>query len=67
MMNPMFRVDRERLSEIARRYNLDLIVFGSQTRGRAVTGSDIDVAVRFVRREWGNVDLELDLLVRPLD
>jgi predicted nucleotidyltransferase len=59
----MYGADREKLSEIARRYNLDLIViFGSQVRGRDVPGSDVDVAVRFVRREWGNVDLELDLL-----
>jgi predicted nucleotidyltransferase len=58
----MYRVDRERLSEIAHQYGLDLIViFGSQARGRDVPGSDTDVAVRFVQREWGNVDLELDL------
>lgn len=51
------------MSEIARCYNLDLIViFGSRVRGREVSGSDIDVAVRFVQREWGNVDLELNLL-----
>jgi predicted nucleotidyltransferase len=59
----MYRADKESLSAIAHRYNLDLIViFGSQVRGRDVSGSDVDVAVRFVRREWGNVDLELDLL-----
>ncbi len=59
----MYRTDREKLSEIARCYDLDLIViFGSQVQGREVPGSDVDVAVRFVQREWRNVDLELNLL-----
>lgn len=59
----MYRADREKLAEIAQKYGLDLIViFGSQVQGRAVLGSDVDVAVRFVRRDWGDVNRELDLI-----
>ena len=59
----MYRADREKLAEIAQKYGLDLIViFGSQVQGRAVPGSDVDVAVRFVRRDWGDVNRELDLI-----
>lgn len=59
----MYQTDTARLAEIAQKYGLDLIiVFGSQVEGRAVPGSDIDVAVRFIRRDWGNFDLELDLI-----
>jgi len=59
----VYRADREKLAEIAQKYGLDLIViFGSQVQGRAVLGSDVDVAVRFVRRDWGDVNRELDLI-----
>ncbi|MFQ6015086.1 MAG: nucleotidyltransferase domain-containing protein [Anaerolineae bacterium] len=59
----LFEADREKLAEIARKYDLDLVVlFGSRVKGRAVPGSDVDLAVRFVKRDWGNVDLELDLI-----
>jgi len=51
----MLKIDRERLNEIARQYGLDLIVlFGSRARGRAVPGSDVDIAVRAVKRPWGD-------------
>ena len=57
-----------RLTEIAHKYGLDLVVlFGSQAGGRAVPGSDIDVAVRFIRRDWGNFDLELDLMAELME
>ena len=59
----MYEVDEGKLDDVARRYGLDLVVvFGSQTRGRAVPDSDVDVAVRFQRRPWGDVDRELDLI-----
>jgi len=60
----MYQVDSAKLQSIARKYNLDLIVvFGSQAKGRAVPGqSDIDVAVRFVKRPWGHGERELDLM-----
>jgi predicted nucleotidyltransferase len=52
----MYQVNRQKLTEIAQRYDLDLIiVFGSQTRGQARPGSDIDVAVRWIKRDWEDV------------
>lgn len=56
-------VDAERLHRVAEKYGLDIVVvFGSRAKGRAVPGSDIDVAVRFVKRDWGNVEVEMDLI-----
>jgi predicted nucleotidyltransferase len=38
---------------------LDLIVlFGSQAKGRAMAGSDVDIAVRAINRPWGDWDWE---------
>lgn len=57
------RFDAAKLKRVARRYNLDLIIlFGSQAKGRASEGSDIDVAVRARRRRWGDADWELGLV-----
>jgi len=59
----MYKVNSQKLTEIARRYDLDLvIVFGSQTREQARPGSDIDVAVRWIRRDWEDVERELALI-----
>lgn len=59
----MYEVNSQKLAEVARRYGLDLIiVFGSQTRGQAHPGSDIDVAVRWIHRDWKNLDRELALI-----
>jgi len=58
----MLKIDRERLNEIARQYGLDLIVlFGSHARGRAVPGSDVDIAVRAVKRPWGDWNWEFEV------
>ncbi|HJW83261.1 MAG TPA: nucleotidyltransferase domain-containing protein [Anaerolineae bacterium] len=57
------RFDATQLKRVARRYKLDLIIlFGSQAKGRASEGSDIDVAVRARRRRWGDADWELGLV-----
>ena len=59
----MYQVNSQRLAEIAQRYDLDLvIVFGSQAQGQARPGSDIDVAVRWIRRDWEDVERELALI-----
>ena len=59
----MYKVNRQKLTEIARRYELDLvIVFGSQAQGQARPGSDIDVAVRWISRDWEDVERELALI-----
>lgn len=59
----MYEVDREKLEHISQRYGLDLVVvFGSQATGRAGPGSDVDVAVRMVHRDWDNPEVELDLI-----
>jgi len=58
----MLQVDRERLKPIAQRFNLDLIVlFGSRAKGRAVSGSDVDVAVRAIQRPWGDWNWEFEV------
>jgi predicted nucleotidyltransferase len=45
-MAPMRRLKKAALRRIARLYGLDLIVlFGSQAKGRARPGSDMDVAI----------------------
>lgn len=60
-MNPGF--DTEKLKDIARRYDLDLIVlFGSRAKERARDSSDVDLAVRARRRPWGDADWELGLI-----
>ena len=52
----MYKVNNQKLTEIALHYGLDLvIVFGSQTQEQARPGSDIDVAVRWIRRDWEDV------------
>ena len=52
----MYQVNNQKLTEIALGYDLDLvIVFGSQAQGQARPGSDIDVAVRWIRRDWEDV------------
>ena len=49
------QIDRKRLTEIAQQFGLDLIVlFGSHAKGRAVSRSDVDIAVRAVKRPWGD-------------
>jgi len=54
--------DADKLKKVARRYDLDLIVlFGSRAKGRARRSSDVDVAVRALRRRWGDADWELNL------
>jgi predicted nucleotidyltransferase len=59
----MYEVNSQKLAEIAQRYDLDLvIVFGSQARGQAHPGSDIDVAVRWIKRDWEDVERELALI-----
>lgn len=59
----MFHVDEAKLRDVAGRYDLDLIVvFGSQATGRARPGSDIDLAVRWVRCPWNDPDRELALV-----
>lgn len=64
----LYQVKKTRLTEITHKYGLDLIVlFGSQATGRVIPGSDIDVAVRFIRRDWGNFDLELDLIAELME
>jgi hypothetical protein len=55
-------IDRERLAEIARQFGLDLIVlFGSHAKDRARPGSDLDVAVRAMRRPWGDWNWEFEV------
>jgi len=59
----MYEVNGQKLTDIAHRYGLDLIVvFGSQAQGKARPGSDIDVAVRWIRRDWEDVERELALI-----
>lgn len=59
----MHEVDREKLERLSRRYGLDMVVvFGSQASGRAKPGSDVDVAVRLIRRDWDDPQGELDLV-----
>jgi predicted nucleotidyltransferase len=53
------QIDRERLNEIAQQFGLDLIVlFGSHAKGRAIPGSDVDIAVRAIKRPWGDWNWE---------
>jgi predicted nucleotidyltransferase len=41
----MLKIDCERLNEIAQRFGLDLsVLFGSHAKGRAIAGSDVDIA-----------------------
>jgi predicted nucleotidyltransferase len=55
----MYQVNNQKLAEIAQRYDLDLVVvFGSQAQGQARPGSDIDVAMRWIRRDWEDEELE---------
>jgi predicted nucleotidyltransferase len=59
----MYQANSQKLAEIARRYDLDLVIaFGSQTQGRARPGSDVDVAVRWTHRDWEDVERELALI-----
>ena len=39
-----------------------VVVFGSQATGRAVPGSDVDVAVRMMHRDWDDPEVELNLI-----
>lgn len=56
-------MDEAKIREIVERYDLDLIVvFGSQVTGRTQPDSDIDLAVRWVRRPWNDPDRELALV-----
>ncbi len=58
----MLQMDRERLNEIAQQFGLDLIVlFGSHARDRAVPGSDVDIAVRAVKRPWDDWNWEFEV------
>lgn len=58
----MLEIDRDRLAEIARQFGLDLIVlFGSRAKGRAVAGSDTDIAVRAIKRPWGDWNWEFEV------
>ena len=58
----MLKIDRERLNEIAQQFGLDLIVlFGSRVKGRIVPGSDVDIAVRAVKRPWGDWNWEFEV------
>jgi len=58
----MYQVNSQKLTEIAHRCDLDLvIVFGSQVQGQARPESDIDVAVRWIRRDWEDVERERNL------
>ncbi len=64
----MYEIDREKLERISHCYGLDLVVvFGSQATGRAGPGSDVDVAVRVVHRDWDNPEVELDLIGELVD
>ncbi|MFQ6100650.1 MAG: nucleotidyltransferase domain-containing protein [Anaerolineae bacterium] len=59
----MYEVNHEELERISHRYGLDLVVvFGSQATGRAAPGSDVDVAVRMIHRDWDDPEIELDLI-----
>jgi len=59
----MYQVNNQKLTEIALGYDLDLVVvFGSQAQGQVRPGSDIDVAVRWIRRDWEDVERELALI-----
>ena len=56
------QIDREQLNEIAKQFGLDLIVlFGSHASGRAVPGSDVDIAVRAIKRPWGDWNWEFEV------
>ena len=58
----MLKTDREQLNEIAQQFGLDLIVlFGSHVKGRMVLGSDVDIAVRAVKRPWGDWNWEFEV------
>jgi len=60
--HPLLYIDRERLEEMARQFGLDLIVlFGSHTKGRVMPGSDVDIAVRAVKRPWGDWNWEFEV------
>jgi predicted nucleotidyltransferase len=55
-------IDLERLAGIAQQFGLDLIVlFGSHAKDRARPGSDLDVAVRAIRRPWGDWNWEFEV------
>lgn len=55
-------IDQRKLCEIAERYDLDLIIlFGSYAKGRARPGSDVDLAVRTTRRDYGRRDREQEV------
>ena len=54
--------DQAKLREVARRYDLDLIVlFGSYARGRERPDSDVDLAVHTTRRDYGKRDREAEV------
>jgi predicted nucleotidyltransferase len=58
----MLETDRRRLDEIAQQFGLDLIVlFGSHAKGRMVPGSDVDIAVRAVKRPGGDWNWEFEV------
>ena len=55
-------IDRERLADIAQQFGPDLIIlFGSHAKDRARPGSDLDVAVRAIRRPWGDWNWESEV------
>ena len=62
-------MDRQRLAEIARKHDLELVVqFGSSVTGRTHPGSDVDVAVLYRRMpdsyaELGDLQADLQALV----
>ena len=68
-------MDPQRLSEIARKHDLELIVqFGSSVAGQMHQGSDVDVAVSYRHApesyaELGALQADLQALVpdRPVD
>jgi predicted nucleotidyltransferase len=64
----MYQVDAKKLQRIARQYYLDLIVlFGSQAKGQAQSGSDLDVAVRWTKRSRRGIARELALVGELVD
>jgi len=64
----IYEIDCEKLEHISNRYGLDMVVlFGSQAAGRAVPGSDVDVAVRMRHRDWEDPEIELDLVGELID
>lgn len=52
--DPQVKIDFEALGRIARKYELDLIILhGSRAQGFARSDSDVDIAVRTRRRDYG--------------